>query len=181
MFFEIDDEAIRKRAKTPHELSMLNLAGFHLLAAPATLVLDYKLHIGLVGFLLPLSLSLLIIAYTWYKARQSRFSEHWFVAAHWRVAANRTRILLIGYALTAAILLFALLVTSGSSKADIMLVALTRIAILPVLVTVMICFVLESGSIYQAGRNEVPNGVARQFPPPDDLPVRQDPAGTVNP
>lgn len=181
MFFDIQEEAVRKQAKTPHELSMLNLAGFHLLAAPATLVLDYKLHIGMGGFFIPLGLSLLIIAYTWYRALYVRSGVPWFVAAHWRLAANRTRILLIGYALTAAILLFALWVTASSSKADIMMVALTRIAILPVLITVMICFVLESGSIYQAGRNEVPNGVVRQFPPPDDLPVKEDPSPAVSP
>lgn len=59
MNFELD-LAIRKQAKTPHELYMFNLAAFHLLMTPATIALG----IGIVGVLLPFSLSLLMILYT---------------------------------------------------------------------------------------------------------------------
>jgi len=171
MLFEID-EAVRKRAKTPHELSMLNLVAFHLLAAPASIVLD----IGLMGFLVPLGLSLSFIGFLWIQALKGHGKDPWFQAVHWRLSANRTRILLVGYAITAVILGFAFLVTSGSSKSDIMMVALSRVAAVPVLITVMVCFVLESSSIYQAGRSEVPDGLAKRFPPPDDIPVIEGPA-----
>ncbi|MDJ0805520.1 MAG: hypothetical protein QNJ78_01685 [Gammaproteobacteria bacterium] len=169
MKFEIDDAVIRQ-AKTPHELSMLNLVAFHLLAAPASIVLD----IGLLGFLVPLALSLSFITFVWIRARHSREQGPWFVAAHWRLSANRTKILMIGYIITGAILGFAFLVTSGSSKGDIMMVALSRVAAVPVLITVMICFVLESSSIYQAGRGEVPDGLVKRFPPPAKLVVKQE-------
>ena len=168
MLFEIGD-VIRKRAKTPHELSMMNLVTFHLLAAPVAIVLD----IGLLGFLVPLALSLSFIAFVWIRAHQGKQSDVWFVAAHWRLSANRTKILMIGYLITATILGFAFFVTSGSSKADIMMVALSRVAAVPVLITVMVCFVLESGSIYQASRGEVPDGLAKRFPPPDELVVKE--------
>ena len=82
---------------------------------------------------------------------------------------------MVGYLITATILGFAFLATSGSSKSDIMMVALSRVAAVPVLITVMVCFVLESGSIYQAGRGEVPDGVAKRFPPPQDLVVIEGP------
>jgi len=167
MQFEID-ELTRKRAKTPHELSMMNLVAFHLLAAPAAIVLD----VGLMGFLVPLALSLSFISFVWIRAYQSKQRDAWFVAAHWRLSANRTRILMIGYLITAAILGFALLVTSGSSKSDIMMVALSRVAAVPVLITVMVCFVLESSSIYQAGRGEVPDGLIRRYQPPEELIVK---------
>ncbi len=37
---------------------------------------------------------------------------------------------------------------------------------------------LSNGSIYQAGRGEVPDGLIKRFPPPADLqPVKQPPAG----
>lgn len=170
MLFEVDD-AIRKRAKTPHELSMMNLVAFHLIAAPAAIVLD----IGLLGFLVPLVLSLSFIAFVWIRAQRAKHRDAWFVAAHWRLSASRTRILMVGYLITATILGFAFLATSGSSKSDIMMVALSRVAAVPVLITVMVCFVLESGSIYQAGRGEVPDGVAKHFPPPDELVVIEGP------
>jgi hypothetical protein len=169
MLFEID-ESTGKRAKTPHELSMLNLVAFHLLAAPASIVLN----IGLLGFLVPLSLSLSFIAFVWYQALKGKQAAPWFVEMHWRLSANRTKILMVGYLITAAILGFAFLVTAGSAKSHIMMVALSRVAAVPVLITVMVCFVLESSAIYQAGRGEVPDGLAKRFPPPGNLIVKED-------
>ncbi|MET0069606.1 MAG: hypothetical protein ABW096_06165 [Candidatus Thiodiazotropha sp.] len=172
MIFDVD-ESIRKRAKTPHELSMVNLVACHLIAAPASIVLD----IGFMGFLIPLLLSLSVIAFIWYRSGVETSTEAWFVTAHWRLSANRTRILLVGYAISAVILGMAVLATSGSSKGEIMMVAISRVAVVPTLITVMICFVLESGSIYQAGRGEVPESIVKRMPPPDNLPVLQQAAG----
>jgi hypothetical protein len=174
MLFEVD-EALRKRGKTPHELSMMNLVACHLIAAPASIVLN----VGLLGFLIPLGLSLSVIAFIWLRALSTAKNDAWFVAAHWRLSANRTRILLIGYTISAVILGLAFMATSGSSKGHIMMVAISRVAVVPTLITVMICFVLESGSIYQAGRGEVPDGITRRMPPPADLPVVQDTAQAV--
>ncbi|PVV16150.1 MAG: hypothetical protein B6D82_01685, partial [gamma proteobacterium symbiont of Ctena orbiculata] len=136
MIFDVD-ESIRKRAKTPHELSMVNLVACHLIAAPASIVLD----IGFMGFLVPLLLSLSVIAFIWFRSGVETSNGEWFVAAHWRLSANRTRILLVGYAISALILGMAMLATSGNSKGDIMMVAITRVAVVPTLLTVMICFV----------------------------------------
>ncbi|MEW8505399.1 MAG: hypothetical protein AB2598_01740 [Candidatus Thiodiazotropha sp.] len=172
MIFDID-ESIRKRAKTPHELSMINLVACHLIAAPASIVLD----IGFMGFLIPLLLSLSVIAYIWYRSAAEISAGEWFVAAHWRLSANRTRILLVGYTISALILGMAMLATSGDSKGEIMMVAITRVAVVPTLITVMICFVLESGSIYQAGRGEVPDSIVKRIPPPDTLVAVQQAVG----
>ena len=110
MIFDVD-ESVRKRAKTPHELSMVNLVGCHLIAAPASIVLD----IGFLGFLIPLLLSLSVIGFIWYRAGVKTAAADWFVTAHWRLSANRTRILIIGYTISALILGMAMLATSGSS------------------------------------------------------------------
>ncbi|MEJ2464161.1 MAG: hypothetical protein P8045_00480 [Candidatus Thiodiazotropha sp.] len=166
MIFEID-ETLRKKGKTPHELSMMNLVACHLIAAPASIVLD----VGLLGFLIPLALSLSVISFIWYRATVGAKNDPWFVAAHWRLSANRTRILLIGYSISAVILGIAMMATAGSDKASLMMIAISRVAVVPTLVTVMVCFVLESGSIYQAGRGEVPDGIVRRMPPPEDLVV----------
>lgn len=164
MIFNIEDD-VTKKAKTPHELFMLNLVAFHLLAAPASIVLE----IGLMGFLIPLGLSLSFIGFLWLKNIYGLSQQHWFVQLHWRLSAKRTLILLVGYAITASILLFAFLVTSGSDKSDIMMVALSRVAAVPTLITVMVCFVLESSAIYQAGRGEISNGLVKRYPPPEGV------------
>jgi len=174
MLFEVD-EALRRQGKTPHELSMMNLVACHLIAAPASIVLD----VGLLGFLIPLGLSLSVIAFIWLRAFSTAKNAAWFVAAHWRLSANRTRILLIGYAISAVILGLAFMATTGSSKGHIMMVAISRVAVVPTLITVMVCFVLESGSIYQAGRGEVPDGITRRMPPPADLALVEELVQTV--
>jgi hypothetical protein len=174
MLFEVD-ETLRRRGKTPHELSMMNLVACHLIAAPASIVLN----VGMLGFLIPLGLSLSVMAFIWLRSFSTAKKDAWFVAAHWRLSANRTRILLIGYAISAVILGLAFMATTGNSKGHIMMVAISRVAVVPTLVTVMICFVLESGSIYQAGRGEVPDGIARRMPPPADLVVVEEMVQTV--
>jgi hypothetical protein len=166
MIFEIDENE-RKRAKSPHELSMINLVGCHLVATPAAIVLD----VGMLAFLIPLTLSLAVITFIWFRVLTDTQRAPWFVTAHWRLSANRTRILLIGYAVSALIMGLALMSTAGSDKADIMMLAISRVAVVPTLLAVMVCFVLESGAIYQAGRGEVPDGIVRDMPPPDALAV----------
>jgi hypothetical protein len=182
MLFAID-ERVRRRAKTPHEISMFNLMFFHLLLGAGTLVLvmtgaEFLQRLGHWGVVAPLLASLSVIAYIHIRAlRAPGHEEEWFVAAHWGLARQRTLILLGGYAITGLILALAFLASSGSSKGEIMFVAFTRVSVVPTLLAVMVCFVLESGSIYQAGRGEVPNGLARRFPPPEGLePVEEAPA-----
>jgi hypothetical protein len=50
-----------------------------------------------------------------------------------------------------------------------------RIGVVPLLLTVMALIMLESGALYQAGRGEVPDGLAQHFPPPRDLARAPDP------
>jgi len=167
MLFEIEDQ-LRRSAKTPHELFVLNLAVFHLLLAPAAIVLK----IGIAGFLIPLAASLAVISFTYLRARRGRRRDPWFVAAHWTLAARRTRILLTVYAIGGTILGAGLLVASGideQTTQDIVLTVFSRIAAAPLLIGVMLGFVLESGALYQAGRGEIPDALARKFPPPAEL------------
>ena len=164
MLFAIE-EPVRRRAKTPHELFVLNLAVCHLMLAPAAIVLQ----IGVAGFLVPLAASLSIIAFTYLRARRGRLHDPWFVAAHWTLAARRARILLAVYAISGMILGAGLLVASGIDRKttqDIMLTVFSRIAVAPLLMG----FVLESGALYQAGRGEVPDALAKRIPPPGGLP-----------
>lgn len=171
MQFEVD-EGIRKKAKSPHELFMLTLLVFNLLAAPASIALN----VGLIGLLIPLALTLCVVAFIWIRAGRAWDHDPWFQVAHWKLAASRTKILLIGYTISAVIIGFAFLATSGSDKAGIMMVALTRVAIVPSLLVVMVCFVLESSGILMAGKGELPNRMVKKFPPPDDVVVKEEPA-----
>lgn len=197
MFFRID-AAERRKAKSPHELAMVNLLLFNLLtgvallagsmAQPDSLIATYKW----LAIAVPLGVSLAIIAFTWRRAARAGGSAPWFVAAHWKLAASRYRVLLIAYVITGAILSLSFFgdrhdpdklaeqIQGGSpammemqrrklESQDMGSAVWARIAVVPLLLTVMVTIMLESGSLYQAGRGEVPDGFTKRFPPPADL------------
>ncbi len=152
---EISEEE-RKAARWPHDLFVLNIFFFHLLLTPATLVLG----IGRAGMLIPLALSGMVIGYTWWRGRNERRA---FVAWHWRLAFRRCKLLMWGYAGTAAIFLLAELLTSGmqdAHMANIMLTVVTRIAIMPTLIMAMVTVVMEASAGGQAAKGEMPGASA---------------------
>jgi hypothetical protein len=195
MFFQVD-ETTRRRARSPHELAMINLLIFNLLigiallagsmARPDSLIATYKW----IAVLVPLVLSLAIIGFTWLRARKASGSTPWFVAAHWRLATGRYKILLVGYVLCAAIVSLSFF-GGGNEDArieaqiknlppamqemerrklesqDMGSAVWARIGVVPFLLAVMVTIMLESGSLYQAGRGEVPEGLVKRFPPPE--------------
>lgn len=167
------DEAKRRRAKTPHELFLFNLAAFHLLATPAGIALD----IGLWGFVIPLLLSSTVMLFTLLRTRRYREQSPWFVAIHWMVALHRYRLLLIAYSITAAILALGWLLTMGVeqlSTQHIMRTVFTRLSVIPTLLMVMVLFVMESGAIVQTASGQVSDTMAARFPPrEDDCPQEQ--------
>lgn len=160
---ELDSDLLKK-AKNPHELSLLNLAAFNIFAAPLGIVLD----VGLLGLLIPLLLSSSMILLIWLLAKKKQQTEHWFIAAHWMLARRRTKILLIGYSISIAIFSFAFFVLASSKMGDILMVAFTRVAIVPTLLGVMISFVMVSGGLFQASKGEIPDSLNKQFNP-DEL------------
>lgn len=145
-----DKDEIRQ-AQFPHNLFISSVFLFDLLMAPAVIALD----IGFYGLLLPLFLSGIVIAYIY---RRSRKSTSWFVDAHWKWAFKRCRWLLAGYAVTASLMLLAWLLslaTHDPNMKHIILTALTRIALMPTLIAVMVAIVMEASALGQAGRGEV--------------------------
>ena len=160
--------SVSSQAMTPHNLFMLNLALFHLLMTPATIALG----VGVLGILLPLFLSLSVMAYTWRRANGAH--DDWFVFAHWQLAVRRYRLLLIAYAVTGVLLLLGWLLTLGTADPnmrDILQTVLLRIAIMPVVLMVMVNFYLESSAIFQATNGEIPDGIVKRFPPENFLPT----------
>jgi hypothetical protein len=178
MLFQID-ESTRRRAKSPHELAMVNLLLVNLLMLIALLAGSFVqadsvlARYKLLAVAVPLAISLSIVAYSFANAKKTAAAGPWFVAAHWRLATARYKILAIAYVVGAALIGLGWLLSQ--SQADprmeaLMFVALQRVAIAPILLSLMALIMLESGSLSQAGKGEVPDGIANRFPPPADLP-----------
>lgn len=152
-------------AQAPHNLFVSGLFLFDLLMAPAVVALE----IGMAALLIPLLCSGTLVAYIWMRSRKT---TSWFVDAHWRLACLHGLWLLAGYAMTAVLVLVAWLVSLGARDANmeqIMWTALTRIALMPSLILVMITAVLEASAIPLAAKREVPDKLAAKFPPPDPV------------
>ena len=155
------DPGTRNRAKRPHNLFMLNLAVFHLLMTPAAIALN----VGRLGLLLPLLLSLSTIAFTYFYSRKMAPRTAQFEYLHWRLALRRYKYLVIAYAVTAALMLLGHLLAMGSADhnmQEIMDTVFIRIAIMPVLLTVMANFYLESNAISMAGQGIIPDAMLQQ-------------------
>jgi len=152
----------RNRAKIPHNIFMLNLAVFHLLMTPAAIALD----VGRFGLLLPLVLSLATMLFSYVYCRKIDRQQYLFEYLHWRLALKRYRYLLIAYGITAGFLLLGGLLTLGTADEnmqEIMQTVFLRIAIMPVLLTVMVNFYLESNAINLASQGKIPDVILKQY------------------
>jgi hypothetical protein len=151
-----------KLAQSPHNLFISGVFLFNLLATPAVLALK----IGMVGLLIPLLLTGLLIAYIYLRSRKT---TTWFVDLHWKVAFSRSKLLLLGYAISATLIFLAWLIsisTKDHNMSHIIWTALTRVALMPTVIMVLVTCVMEFGAFAQAGKREIPDKLAAKFPPP---------------
>jgi len=166
MNFDVSEEE-KKPAKLPHTLFVLNVLLFNLLMTPVAIVLD----VGMYGFLIPLFCSLSVIAYIYIRSRRSTV---WFVDMHWRLAFRRCQFLMLGYAITALLVALGWLLSmsaSDANMAEIMFTAISRVAVVPTLLAVMVTVVLEAGGHHLINRGTVPDGMVEKFPPPEQYGV----------
>ena len=143
----------QSRASFAHELLMMNLSFFHLLVP---VVILSSGHI-LVFLTLALICSVVIIIWIAQKAKQTSDSE--LVKAHWQLAWRRCRLLLIGYAVSAVIMLLGWglgTMQTDAKMSGILLVVFSRIAVVPTMIIVLIIFILSTSSLSQARQGEIP-------------------------
>jgi len=161
------DDAVRRKARAPHELLMINLAAFHLMLAPAAIAMG----IGVWGLLLTPFFSGLVILYIYLRGKRAERSDPWFVMVHWKLAWRRCRLLLIGYAVSAVFIGGGVMLAMGSKEKtmrDIIVTIATRIGVMPTVVIVLVSFVLANMALEQVNKGEVPDKLAASYPSPED-------------
>lgn len=149
-------------AQSPHNLFISGLFMFDLLMTPAVLALK----IGMVGLLIPLVCSGALIAWIYLRSRKT---TTWFVDMHWKITFSRSKLLMLGYAISATLIFLAWLIsltTRDHNMSHIIWTALTRVALMPTVILVLVTAVMEFSSYAQAGKREVPDKLAATFPPP---------------
>jgi hypothetical protein len=151
MQFEASDKEV-KQATFPHNLMILMLFLFNLLMVPALLAL----HVGMLGLLIPVIISSAFIGFVYLRSQKI---TNQFIAAHWRLTFKHGKWLLMGYAISATLILIAWLLSLSAHEASmraILWTALTRIGLLPTLIAVMIVAVMEASAISLAAKREAP-------------------------
>lgn len=151
-----------REAQQPHNLYIAGVLIINLLMTPAIIALK----IGMAGLLIPLLLTSALIVYIFVRGRRP---SRWFVSMHWRLCFSRAKLLLMGYAISGTLVLLGWLVSltaQSPSMGHIIWTALTRIAVIPALIFVLVTAVLEFSAIGQAGNREISDKCAAKFPPP---------------
>jgi len=132
------------------------------------------------GVAAALAISLLIIGYTHWRAARAVQEEHWFVMVHWRLSVGRTSLLLIGYAVMAAIIGAGVLIGSGMADRNmqtIMTTVFTRIGVVPALILILVTAILEGQAMHLVNNAIAPGGMAKRYPPPEGVRVIGDEEG----
>ncbi len=166
------EPAICRAGRTPHELAMFNLLVFNLMLCGGILASTMARHGSVIEhyrvwlILVPVVLSLSVVAYTVMRVLRVGHDVHWFVTAHWQIAMFRYRFLVLAYLAAAGLIgLGWLLSLTNPALQSVMFVALVRVAVAPLLIAVMVLAVLESSSLFQAISGELPERWATGRPP----------------
>ena len=131
-----------------------------------TIVISLSINQPMLALYLPPLFTLICLGFSRLQMSRYQRSMQWFVAAHWQLAIRRYLILLIAYLISLLIMTLAWLVThseGAANTADILFTALSRIAIMPTLLCLMVLAVIEAGAMFQAMKGELPDKLAEKF------------------
>jgi hypothetical protein len=117
-------------------------------------------------------ISLSLLSYTLWRAKQSRRKDHWYAMVHWQIAAQRSRFFIY---MLLAVLGVCLLGWIGYSYLGMMKVAVMAliggVGLLPIMVTVLVLIIMESDALHQAALHKLSDRVVEAFPPPEGVTI----------
>jgi membrane-associated HD superfamily phosphohydrolase len=164
MQYIVSEEDIKK-AKWPHDLFLINLIFNHILMFIAFLsASSYWQSVILV----PIA-SLMILAYTIWRARRSFKVDSWYVKCHWQICHRRS-MMFIGMIVMMLLVLIAMLIVSDGNPRP-QHIALSGAVVLPTMVTVLVLIILETEALDDARKGRVPDIVVERFPDGQYKPV----------
>jgi len=164
MKFDISEQE-SKRAKVPHEIFLTNLVGNHILwfIASLGLVRSYWQPLAMVPVV-----SVLILGYTLWRARQSKKRDPWYVMCHWQICAARSRVFILMLTILGSISLLGWIGFTYFGMKEVAVMAMIGGAgVLPVMVTVLVLILMESDALHQAAQHKLPKRMIERYPNPD--------------
>lgn len=166
-----DDEA--QHAKNPHHIYNLNILLTHLFLSLTIL----KTTGNPVMFILVPLISMGVLGFIYFKAKQKTTSDSWFVAAHWTLAWRRGRILIASYIVGLTLVSIYMLVQwampgglsmnnfsdDGSSTPIFQIITMFFGAAI-VFFTVLITFLQTGISVYDCSKGIIDKNIAKYLP-----------------
>jgi hypothetical protein len=149
-----------KEGQFPHQLFLFNMVGNHVLLALIAVSNSSHLEVTVI----PVFISLMILAYTLIRAPARLRSESLFVRSHWQIALKRTKIFLIVYAVlfTAGMAAWLSYSYGGVMKEQAMALV-GGLGILPTMVMVLVLTILETETLHHAMNARIPKTLAERL------------------
>lgn len=148
------NEQNRKHALFGHQLLMTNISIFHLLIPIVAFSTDFVKEAVLFCFVSSLIFLMFIAKGT------KTHSNNAFVLSHWKKALQRSRYLLIAYAVSGCVMLLGWVLTSTQTDPQMQKILLTTfipMATVPTLITVICVLILQTMTITRAKQCLEPN------------------------
>lgn len=164
MRFDVSDEE-RKKAKFPHDLFLINLVANHILAFIATLGMASSWVWPM--FIVPI-VSFAVLGTIFVRAKRSRKKDPWFVMCHWQIARRRSVFfikMMLVLMIIAAMGVYGY--TSLGWMKEAVYALIGGVCILPIMVTTLVLILMESDTLHQADKGEIPEKIVNLFPNPD--------------
>ena len=159
--FSEPNEAEIKAAKVPHDIFLSNLIMNHILlfTGISTFGPRYLYFIVLVPVL-----SVMALAYTFYRASKVKRQDSEFVYIHWQIARRWSILFTYALLLLSSVSLLGWLANQhlGLMK-EAVYGLIGGFGILPTLVTVLVLIVIESDSLHHARVGTLPKWALRRF------------------
>lgn len=153
----------KKKARIAHEVFTFNAIVVHLFIPVAIMKFGNSQY----ALAIPIFISLAIIFYTYYKTNKVFATKNsYYLYIHWRWSLNWYKPVLIAYGVSISIVLIGQLISlnSDTNMADIINTVFLRIAIAPTFIVILIAFVVISGAMFNSGRGEIPEKLAKKYP-----------------
>ncbi|SCZ49055.1 hypothetical protein [Thiohalomonas denitrificans] len=146
------------RARSPHELFLINLIFNHVFLLIAALMAT-----SLRGTVLIVPIvSAAILGYTIWRARRSQDRDPWFVVCHWQIAAKRSVFFAVMWVVAGAVILGLLAISGGDLKPGHY--AVGGVFGVPVMGTMLVLIIMESEAMQQASNGTLPKWALERYP-----------------
>ena len=169
------EKAICDHARSSHDLYILNMFLFNLTSVVGILAYTIGGFVWiLVGVAVALLISFGILGYIWNRSATMGLDTPWLVMIHWKLTVSRSKLLLIGYAISASIISIGVVSASGMddiTMQNIMHTIFIRVGIVPALALILVTIILEGQAMHLANNGIAPASLVKKFPPPADVSV----------